>query len=88
MNGDAVESKQHGLAMDDELPMPVLEGDLDYPRISVAPVVATSRDQAYAIALAFEAEAAAIVLQFVQPDRATGTEDAPVGRQSRRCWTF
>ena len=69
---DAVEGEQHGLAVDDELLMPVLARDLDDPRIAVAPVGAAARDQADAIPLALEAKTIAVVLHFVQPDQAIG----------------
>jgi hypothetical protein len=65
---NSIEGEQPSLAIDDELPVPVLAGDLDDPRISIAPVVATSGDQTDAIALAFEAETVAVVFSLRRAD--------------------
>jgi hypothetical protein len=51
--GDAVDAdEQHGLAIDHELPVPVLQRSLDDPRKATGPVVAAPRDQAHAITVA------------------------------------
>src|SRR5262252_7902057 len=60
---DAVDPKQHGHAIDHELPEPLLACGLDDPRIAVAPVVAAPRDQANAIPIALQAEAIAVILR-------------------------
>src|SRR5215831_9764524 len=75
---DAVDPKQHGHAIDHELPEPLLACGLDDPRIAVAPVGAASGDQTDAIPDALEAAAVAVVFHFVEPDRAIRDE----GRQS------
>ena len=70
--GDAIDAEQHGLAVDDELLAVILQRRLDNPRIAVGPVVAAAGDQANAIPLALQAEAIAVLLHFVQPDRVIG----------------
>jgi len=50
--GDAVDAEDNGLAIDDELLMPVPQRALDDPRITAAPVVAVPGNQAHAVAIA------------------------------------
>jgi hypothetical protein len=42
--GDAVDPEHDGLAVDHELPLPVLQRRFHDPRIAVGPVVAAPRD--------------------------------------------
>jgi hypothetical protein len=53
---DAVDTEHDSLAVNDELPMPVLKRRLDDPGIAIGPVVAASGDQANATAVALQAE--------------------------------
>ena len=69
---DAVEGEQYSLAIDDELLAPVLGRGLDDPRIAVGPSVAAPRDQTDAIPVTLEAEALAVIFDFMQSDRAIG----------------
>jgi hypothetical protein len=59
--GDAAEAEHDCLAVDDELPMPVLQRRLDDPREAIGPVVRAARDQANAIPVALQAQALAVV---------------------------
>jgi hypothetical protein len=68
--GDAIDAKHHGLAIDHELPVPVLARCLDDPRVAVRPVVATARNQAHAFAVPLQPEAVAVVFDLMQPVRA------------------
>ena len=67
--GDAIDAKHHGLAIDHELPVPVLARCLDNPRVAVRPVVATARNQAHAFAVPLQPEAVAVVFDLMQPVR-------------------
>jgi hypothetical protein len=53
----AVNAEDHGLAVDDELPVPVFQSRLDDPRVAVRPVVAAPGDQSHAVAVALKAQA-------------------------------
>src|ERR1700742_3114467 len=65
--GDSVHAENDGLAVDDELLMSVLQCRLDDPRIALRPIVAAARDQPHAIAVALDANAAAVILDLVNP---------------------
>jgi hypothetical protein len=52
---DAVDTEHDSLAVNDKLPMPVLQRGLDDPGIAIGPVVAASGDQSNAIPLALQA---------------------------------
>jgi hypothetical protein len=54
--GDAIDTEHDRLAVNDELPMPVLARRLDDPGIAIGPVVRASGDQANAIPIALQAE--------------------------------
>jgi len=53
-----------GLAVDDEAPLPVVQGSFDDPRISLCPVVTASGDQPHAVAVALHPQSVAILLHF------------------------
>src|SRR5215471_20880908 len=55
--GDAVDVEHDSLAVDDELPMAVLQRRFDNPRIAIGPVVAAAGDQAHVVPIALQAEA-------------------------------
>jgi len=65
--GDTVHAQDDGLAVDDEPLLAYLPGSLDDPTIAVGPVVTAARNQAHMIPVAFQAEAVAVVLHFVEP---------------------
>jgi hypothetical protein len=44
-------AEDHGLAVDDELPVPVFQSRLDNPRVAVCPVVAAPENQAECLSL-------------------------------------
>jgi hypothetical protein len=70
---NAVDTEHHGRVIENELPLQDFPCRLDDPWISVGPVVATSRDQAHAVAVALQPEPVAVViLDFMQPVRAGG----------------
>jgi hypothetical protein len=58
--GIAREPEHHGLAVQHEVCLPDLARDLDDPGVAVGPVVAAAGDQAHAIAIALQAEAAVV----------------------------
>jgi len=68
--GDAVSAKHHGLAVNDELLVPVLQCRLDDPGKSLRPVVTAPRNQPNAIAAALDSQAVAVILDLVEPVRA------------------
>jgi hypothetical protein len=55
--GDAVNAEHHGLTVNDELLVPVLQCRLDDPRISTASVIAALGDQAHAVVVALKRSA-------------------------------
>ena len=67
--------KDDSLAVDDELLLAVLEGCLDNPRISLGPVMAIAGNQSDAIAVPFNTEAVAVILDFME--RAFERSSAP-----------
>jgi hypothetical protein len=70
--GDAVDGKDDGLAIDDELLVSVLQRRLDDPRIALSPIVSAARDQTHAIAVALDPQAVAVIFDLVEPIRAVG----------------
>ena len=80
--GDAVSAKHHGLAVNDELLVPVLQCRLDDPGKSLRPVVTAPPNQPNAIAVALDAQAVAVILDLVEPVRAAGTFIPLVDRQN------
>ena len=67
--GDAVDAEDHGLAINDEVPVPDLERALDDPGIAASPVMAIAGEEAHTIPLAGHDQAVAVVFDFVQPGR-------------------
>lgn len=62
---DAVEAEDDGLAIDDELLLPVLQRGLYDPRIALGPVITVAGDQPHTIAIAPQADTIAVILNFV-----------------------
>jgi hypothetical protein len=67
--GDAVDADNDGLAIEHEPLLPDLARGLGDPGISLGLDVAAARDQRDAITVALDAEAKAVVLDFVEPLR-------------------
>ena len=74
--GDAVDTEDDGLAVEDEPLLPVLERGLDNPEIALGPIVSAASDQPDAIAVALCAEAKAVLLDLVKPLRAGGNHSS------------
>src|SRR4029077_19707711 len=68
--GHTVNAEHHGLAIDNELLHAVLQRSLGDPWIALGPVVAVAGDQPHAIAVALDAQAIAVIFDFVKPVRA------------------
>ena len=66
---NAVDPKDHGLAIDNELLHAVLQRSLGDPWIALGPVVAVAGDQPHTIAVALDAQAIAVIFDFVKPVR-------------------
>lgn len=67
--GTAINSEDDGLAVNDEILLPVAEGGLDDPRITAGPVITVAGEQAHPITVALNDQAVAIVFDFVDPVR-------------------
>jgi hypothetical protein len=67
----AVVAAEHRLSVDDEHPRLEPPGLVDDARETVRPLIAASREQPDAIAVARDDQSEAIVLEFVQPFRAS-----------------
>ena len=80
--GDAIDAEQHRLAIVHKLPTPVLQRRVDDPREALRQVVAATRDQAHAVAIALQPQPVAVVLDLVKPVRLSGTVVALVGMQT------
>ena len=65
--GNTVDAQHHGLTVDHELPMPVLQRGLDDPGIAAGPVMATARDQAHPVPIALQAQPVAVIFHFMEP---------------------
>src|SRR6202000_520053 len=65
--GNAVNAENHGLAVDDELLLPVLERAFNDPGISPRPNVAAARNQPNMLAIAPKSDAVAVVFDLVKP---------------------
>jgi hypothetical protein len=70
--GDAVDAEHHGLAINDELPLPVLQRSLDDPGIALSPIKTVPGKQARPIAVAMDDHAIAVELDLVKPARPAG----------------
>ena len=66
--GDAIDAKDDRLAVDHKLLDAVLQGGLGDPGISPRPVIAAARDQPHPIAVALDADAEAVMLDFGESD--------------------
>jgi hypothetical protein len=73
---DAVDAEDHRLTIEDQPLLPSLARGLDNPRIAVGPIVGARRDQANAVTVALQPEAAAVVLDLVGPVRVGGDAGA------------
>ena len=62
----AVDAEHHGLAVDDELLLAVLQRGLDDPGVSLGPVVAVAGEEPHGF-LALDVQAIAVKLDFVNP---------------------
>jgi len=60
--GDAVDAEDHGLAINHELAVPVLQRTLGNPRKAAGPVFAVASEQAQAIRLALQAQTISVIL--------------------------
>jgi hypothetical protein len=63
--GDAIDTQDYGLAVEDEALLADLASRLDDPGIPIGPVIAAPGDQACAVAVALQAEAIAVVFDLV-----------------------
>ena len=79
--GDAVDAEDHGLAVDDEMLLAVLERGLGDPGIAARPVGAVARQQPHALVLPDDKHPIAVVLDFVEPVR-SGRNLLAGGRQA------
>jgi hypothetical protein len=75
--GDAIDAKDHSLAIDDELRGAVLERSLSDPGEASAPVVPTADNQPNTTPDPFDAESVTIVLDLVEPIRMVGDLRSP-----------
>jgi hypothetical protein len=65
--GNAVDAEDHGLAINDELRVPVLQRALDDPGKTAGPVMAVAGEQVHASAIAGHDQPVAVVLDFMEP---------------------
>jgi hypothetical protein len=65
--GDAVDPEYDSFAIDDELLLAIPHGRVDDPRKAVGPVAAVPGEEPHAAAVAFDAQAIAIVLDLMKP---------------------
>ena len=79
--GAAVDTKQHGFAIDHERAVAVAQVSLCDLRKPARPVVAVPRPKPHPLAVALDDQAVAVVLDFVDPFRAVGNLTALVGMQ-------
>lgn len=64
---DAVDAEHHSLTVNDELLLSVLQRRLDDPGEALRPVMAGPGDQPHGFALALDAQAVAVIFDFVNP---------------------
>ena len=81
--GNAVDAEDHGLAVDHKLLVAVSESALDDPGIPAAAVITVVGQQANAIAVTSDDQAATVVLNFVKSDGGRGDRLAD-GREAGR----
>jgi hypothetical protein len=65
--GDAIDAQDDRLAVDRKLLDAVLQGGLGNPWIALRPIIAAARDQPHPIAITLNADAKAVMLDFVKP---------------------
>ena len=65
--GCAIDAQDDGLAVEHKLLDAVLQGGLGNPRIALRPVLTAARDQAHPIAITLDANAEAVMLDFMKP---------------------
>jgi hypothetical protein len=62
-----IDTQHDGLAIDHKLPDAVLQGGLGDPGIAFHPIIAAPGDQTDTVAVALDANAKAVLLDFVEP---------------------
>jgi hypothetical protein len=67
---NAVDTEDHGFAVDHKLTDAVFQGGLTDPREAARPV--TAGDQPHAVAVALQPDAVAVIFDFVKPPRTGG----------------
>jgi hypothetical protein len=67
--GKTVDAQNDCLAIDHELLHPGFQRGLDNPGITLGPIVAVAGDQPDTVAVAFDAQPVAVILDFVDPIR-------------------
>jgi hypothetical protein len=75
--GNAVDAKDDGLAIDDEMFLRVFERGLDDPGIALGPIMPFPGDQPHAITLSMDEKAIPIAFDFVKPVRPGGNLGSP-----------
>lgn len=65
--GDAVDAEHHGLSVDDEVPLAVLQRGLDDPRVALGPIRTVAREEAHPLVLPNDQHSVAVVLYLVDP---------------------
>src|ERR1700757_4067192 len=79
---DAIDTQDHGLALEYEPFLPDLACCLDDPRITVSPVVTAACDQPPAIPVALQPQPVAVVLHLKEPVW-TVRDDGCFGRKAK-----
>ena len=64
----AVDAEDHRLAVNDEMPAPVIQGGFDDPGKAAGPIVAAPGVQPNALVLAYDDQAIAVVFDLMQPE--------------------
>jgi len=78
--GNAINAEHDGFAINDELLVSVFQCRFHDPRISLRPIVSTSRGQAHVISAAFDAQTVAVIFYLVKPLRPIRYFDAASGK--------
>src|SRR6516165_8845232 len=65
--GDAIDTQHNDLSIEHELPDAVLQGGCGDPRIALRPIIAAPRNQAHSITVPLDADAEAVMFDFVKP---------------------
>jgi len=69
---NAIDTEQHGLAVDHKRAVAVTKRGLRDQRVSARPVMAVAREQPHPPAVALDDQAIAVVFDFVEPFRPVG----------------